>query len=171
MTSTATEYSFTVDGGVTIHANKSPLTFSMEDSTMTLLWTEATPLSWTPTGTAQTLVSTADDLFFGGGMQNGRFAHKGSAINITTSNDWADGGDPNAVPFYVSSSYGVYRNTWAAGHYDFTADDSTVTMHKVRWRREWRAGGSLQFLSKSPTARVIDCFISAHDSKRHTSRC
>ena len=54
-----------------------------------------------------------DEYYFGGGMQNGRFSHKGHRIRISTDYNWADGGNPNSAPFYMSSAgYGVYRNTW-----------------------------------------------------------
>lgn len=132
MTSAATEVSFTVDGGVTLTVHKAPLTLSMHGANGTPLWAEASPLSWNANGTAQTLASNSVEAIFGGGMQNGAFAHKGQRILITTSNNWADGGDPNAVPFYVSSAgYAVYRNTWAPGAYDFTSESVTVTTHKV----------------------------------------
>lgn len=42
--------------------------------------------------------------------------------------NWADDGHPNSVPLYQSSGgYGVYRNTWSPGVYDFeSAAASTV---------------------------------------------
>jgi len=131
MTQSADSVTFAVEGGVTVVAQKSPLLLSMSGAGGEVLWSESSPLSWDKNGTAQTLTSTADEAFFGGGMQNGQFAHKGSVIAITTSNDWADGGDPNAVPFFVSNSgYAVYRNTWAPGEYDFTSPTAAVARHR-----------------------------------------
>lgn len=123
---------------VVLHAKKAPLTFSMYSGAGALLWAEAAPLSRNASATFQSLLPAATaapssgsqptdstpEAFFGGGMQNGRFAHAGSKIRISNDFNWADGGNPNAVPFYASSrGYAVYRNTWAPGWYDFGTDD------------------------------------------------
>jgi alpha-glucosidase (family GH31 glycosyl hydrolase) len=64
-------------------------------------------------------------------MQNGRFTHRHKAIDIAVSYNWDDGGCPNSVPFYLSSTgYGVFRHTFAPGRYVF---HSTVcTTHQER---------------------------------------
>ena len=59
-------------------------------------------------------------------MQNGRSIHTGATINVARNFDWDDDGYPNAVPYYMSSNgYGVLRNTFAAGSYDFAAHTTT----------------------------------------------
>lgn len=65
-------------------------------------------------------------------MQNGRWSHRNHTIRISTDFNWADGGNPNAVPFYLSTAgYGVYRNTWSKGEYDFaeTNPATVATCH------------------------------------------
>ena len=42
--------------------------------------------------TVQSLDTKADEYFFGGGTQNGRFTHKGKSINIANESSWTDGG-------------------------------------------------------------------------------
>ena len=67
--------------------------------------------------------------FFGGGTQNGRFVHTGNVINISNESNWVDGGVASPSPFYYTTNgYGVLRNTYMDGSYDFgSTDASTVT--------------------------------------------
>ena len=87
------------------------------------LWSELEPLAKNLTATFQTLAAGEGERFFGGGMQNGRWSHAGQKIRISVDYNWDDGGNPNAAPFYLSTAgYGVYRNTWAPGYYDFAEE-------------------------------------------------
>ena len=70
--------------------------------------------------------------FFGGGTQNGRMIHTNNVINISNESGWNDGQVSSPNPFYYTSNgYGVLRNTYASGNYDFGAKDksSVVTKH------------------------------------------
>jgi alpha-glucosidase (family GH31 glycosyl hydrolase) len=70
----------------------------------------------------QRLTQAPGEQYFGGGMQNGRFSHRHATLNVAVSYEWNEGGWPNSVPFYVSTGgYGLFRNTFAAGVYSFTA--------------------------------------------------
>ena len=70
--------------------------------------------------------TSTGEQFLGGGMQNGRSVHTDATINIARNFDWDDDGYPNAVPYYMSSNgYGVLRNTFARGSYDFAAHTTT----------------------------------------------
>ena len=95
------------------------------------LWSEAAPLRWNASTTWQTLAGHGGgEHFFGGGMQNGRFSHRGHKIRIHSSFNWADGGNPNSVPMYTSSrGYAAYRNTWSPGDYDFTDGAAAALGH------------------------------------------
>ena len=78
-------------------------------------------LHWDGAVTTQRLTQGPAEQFFGGGMQNGRFAHRNATINVAVSYEWNEGGWPNSVPFYLSSAgYGTFRNTFAPGVYSFT---------------------------------------------------
>ena len=98
---------------------------------------EASPLSFTGTGTTQTLVkhdttnysSDLQEEYFGGGTQNGRFVHTGEVINISNESSWTDGGVSSPNPFYYTTNgYGVLRNTYMDGEYDFgSANEEVVT--------------------------------------------
>ncbi len=126
---------------------KSPLTLHLAKADGTRLWDETAPLSWTDDGTTQTLAQGATEQFFGGGMQNGRFSHRDSQISISRDYNWNDGGNPNAVPFYVSSNgYGVLRNTFAPGSYDFRSPVKT-THEEQRFDAYYFVGDAKQVLN------------------------
>ncbi|TDO50824.1 alpha-glucosidase (family GH31 glycosyl hydrolase) [Kribbella sp. VKM Ac-2527] len=113
---------------IEVRANKSPLRFSLYRSNGQLVWSETAPLSWNDTSANQSLGRGANEQFFGGGMQNGRFSHRDQTIRISRDFNWEDGGNPNASPYYMSTAgYGVLRNTFSPGSYNFT--DPVVTTH------------------------------------------
>lgn len=82
---------------------------------------EITGLSLFETGRVLlTLKENADEYFFGGGVQNGRFSHKGKVIAIENQNSWTDGGVASPTPFYWSTNgYAVMWHTFKPGRYDF----------------------------------------------------
>jgi hypothetical protein len=83
---------------------------------------EMAPVSFDGNHTTLTFSTTADEYFFGGGVQNGRFSHKGKVIAIENSNNWVDGGVASPNPFYWSTrGYGVMWHTFKPGSYDFGA--------------------------------------------------
>ena len=95
-----------------------------------VIFAESAPLSFGASTATQHLADQKGEQFLGGGMQNGRSIHTGSVINITADFDWDDGGNPNAVPYYMTSNgYGVLRNTFAPGTYDFK---NHTTTHQER---------------------------------------
>lgn len=76
----------------------------------------------------------ADDYFYGGGVQNGRFSHKGKFISIVNTNNWVDGGVCSPTPYYWSTGgYGLMWYTFKPGGYDFGAAEpgNTVLYHET----------------------------------------
>jgi alpha-glucosidase (family GH31 glycosyl hydrolase) len=66
------------------------------------------------------LKENPEEYFYGGGVQNGRFSHKGNSIAILNENSWTDGGVASPVPFYWSTNgYGMMWYTFKPGKYDF----------------------------------------------------
>jgi alpha-glucosidase (family GH31 glycosyl hydrolase) len=62
------------------------------------------------------------EYFYGGGVQNGRFSHKGKTIAIENQNSWTDGGVASPTPFFWSTNgYGLVWHTFKKGKYDFGA--------------------------------------------------
>ena len=86
-----------------------------------------------PTEKTTTTVSfktPQDEYLFGGGVQNGRFSHKGHKINVVNENNWTDGGVCSPAPFFWSTAgYGVMWYTFAPGCYDFTAPGEVTLSH------------------------------------------
>ncbi|MBS6686416.1 discoidin domain-containing protein [Thomasclavelia spiroformis] len=120
----------------TISTDKIKLEIVKETSLMklmkadgTVVWEEAAPLKYKTGSTVQTLKTNEKEYFFGGGTQNGYFSHKGKSIKIVATNTWVDGSVASPNPFYWSTDgYGVVRNTWKPGQYDFDSKgDGTVT--------------------------------------------
>ena len=112
-----------------LRAYKAPLRFALyESDNATLIWSEYQGLDY-GTRTYQYLEPHDDEYFYGGGMQNGYFSHKGKTIKISKEIEhWDDGAVPNPVPFYMSTrGYGAFRNTFAPGEYAFT--DFTAASH------------------------------------------
>lgn len=120
------------------------------------LWRELTPvdLDVAARRTRQSLASSADEQFYGGGQHNGRFAFKGQRMVIGYSAGWNEGDRPNPAPFYFSSAgYGVLRNTWSDGAYDFRSDEHLVAEHcEARFDALYIAGATPQALLEGYTA-------------------
>ena len=82
------------------------------------------PIAFDNHSTTLTLRAHAGEYFYGGGVQNGRFSHKGKAIAIENTNNWVDGGVASPTPFYWSTKgYGVMWHTFKPGRYDFGATE------------------------------------------------
>lgn len=73
-----------------------------------------------------------NEYFYGGGVQNGRFSHRGQSIAIENTNNWVDGGVASPTPFYWSTAgYGILAYTFRPGRYDFGEEtkDQVVLQH------------------------------------------
>ena len=69
----------------------------------TVAFEEAEPVLFDKGKVTVTLKENPNEYFYGGGVQNGRFSHKGKAINIVNENSWTDGGVASTTPFYWSN--------------------------------------------------------------------
>jgi alpha-glucosidase (family GH31 glycosyl hydrolase) len=106
---------------------KATAIFHMEKNGATI-WKESTSIKY-GAAAAQSLASSATEHFFGCGMQVGFFSHKGRTVQIERSG-WEAGSAPNPVSFYMSSKgYGVLRNTYSPGTYDFTSSSAIEASH------------------------------------------
>ncbi len=125
------------DGKFTITSKNVSVEFDKETAKMKILsndkvvMEEKEALAISKSATVQTLKKNDGENFYGGGTQNGRFVHTGESINIVNESGWTDGGVASPNPFYYTTDgYGVLRNTFADGKYDFgktTADAVTAT--------------------------------------------
>lgn len=115
---------------LTLRIHRAPLRLELLRANGEVLWQELQPLDLTPKRAVQTLSSSADERFYGGGQQNGRFEFKGRELDISYSGGWEDGDRPSPAPFLMSSrGWGVLRNTWANGSYDLRLDEQASLAH------------------------------------------
>ncbi|RZK17304.1 MAG: DUF5110 domain-containing protein, partial [Pedobacter sp.] len=92
--------------------------FNLKDNLLVL--EQSSPVILDKNSTSIILKENADEFFYGGGVQNGRFSHKGKVISIENQNSWTDGGVASPTPFYWSTKgYGIMWYTFAKGKYDF----------------------------------------------------
>ncbi len=108
-----------------------PLKFALyKADNQQLIMQELQPLELGKTQSFQTLSTDANERFFGGGQQNGAFEFKGKTMEISYSGGWEEGDRPSPAPFYMSSKgYGVLRNSWANGSYDFRSSEYINLSH------------------------------------------
>lgn len=97
---------------------------------------ETEPAKLTEKSSTLTLKARPGEYFYGGGVQNGRFSHRGHTIAIENTNNWVDGGVASPTPFYWSTEgYGVMWHTFKPGTYDFgeTEKDKVVLSHQENY--------------------------------------
>ena len=88
---------------------------------------EVAPVIFGPKEVTVTLKENPEEYFYGGGVQNGRFSHKGKVIAIENQNSWTDGGVASPAPFYWSTNgYGMIWYTFRKGEYDFGATEKNI---------------------------------------------
>ena len=84
---------------------------------------QSEPITYNDGVTSIKFVEKPTEFFYGGGVQNGRFSHKGRYINIVNENSWTDGGVCSPAPMYWSTGgYGIMWHTFDEGRYDFGAE-------------------------------------------------
>ena len=112
------------------------------------LWRELQPLDLGKEQSVQVLSSAADEHFFGGGQQNGRFAFKGRELEVSYSGGWEEGDRPNPAPMLLSArGWGMLRNTWSDGTYDLRQADQATLLHREgRFDAYYFVGPSLHTL-------------------------
>ncbi|MGW4893207.1 TIM-barrel domain-containing protein [Kitasatospora sp. NPDC004240] len=130
---------------ISLRINKKPLTFALyrADDT-TLVWAESKPTSWSGRQTTQYLGRAADEQFYGTGLHLGEWALRDRTVPVAVGNKWTEGTNASPAPFYMSTNgYGVMRNTWAPGSYDFRAP-TALTHDENRFDAWYFAGNSLK---------------------------
>ncbi|MBU2179914.1 MAG: NPCBM/NEW2 domain-containing protein [Gammaproteobacteria bacterium] len=126
------DYQLLQTSAMALRIYKQPLKFALyKADNQTLIFEELQPLELTTDLSFQTLSSATDERFFGGGQQNGAFEFKGKTMDISYSGGWEEGDRPSPAPFFMSSKgYGVLRNTWANGSYDFRSNEYINVSHQ-----------------------------------------
>ena len=87
----------------------------------------AAPVEFNRGGYDLRLSMLPDEYYYGGGVQNGRFSHRGERIDIVNTNSWTDGGVCSPAPFFWSTAgYGVLCHTFKPGFYDFSGQEVLI---------------------------------------------
>ena len=110
----------------------------------TLVFEENSSISF-GSSTVQSLKSGLTENYYGCGMQNGYFSHKGKTMKIAIDfQSWADGAVSNPAPFYMSTAgFGAFRNTFGTGSYNFSSP-ATFTHNENRFDCYYFFGPSLK---------------------------
>ncbi|UVJ39608.1 NPCBM/NEW2 domain-containing protein [Arthrobacter sp. CJ23] len=136
---------------VSLHVNKATTQLKLLRADGSLVFAESAPITFGAKSATQHLAPQDGEQFIGGGMQNGRSVHTGALINIARNFDWDDDGYPNAVPYYMSNKgYGVLRDTFARGSYDF-GNQPTSTHEERRFDAYYFVGDYKQSLNSYTT--------------------
>lgn len=102
--------------------------------TQAVVLEETAPALFKKNSVMLSLKEHPQEYFYGGGVQNGRFSHKGKVVAIENQNSWTDGGVASPTPFYWSTNgYGVMWYTFKKGKYDFGAEEKGTVklMHET----------------------------------------
>jgi len=111
--------------------NKNETTFILKNQkTGKMVVESVAPIAFEKNKVTIELSEAPNEYFYGGGVQNGRFSHKGHVIAIENQNSWTDGGVASPNPFYWSTNgYGFMWYTFKKGKYDFgSKKQNTVSL-------------------------------------------
>jgi len=102
---------------------KNEITFELKNlRTDKIVVKSIAPIAFEKNNVKIELSEGQNEYFYGGGVQNGRFSHKGKVIAIENQNSWTDGGVASPNPFYWSTNgYGFMWYTFKKGMYNFGA--------------------------------------------------
>ncbi|GBG05252.1 DUF5110 domain-containing protein [Lactobacillus rodentium] len=126
-----TDETFTIKSGqYSIRFHRNPAIFSIfDDQLHRYRMMQASPLELGPNESREILRQNKNEFYYGGGMQNGRFSHKGKIIEIKNTNLSGDGAVAVPISFFWSNAgFGELRNTWQNGLYDFGSDNNEKTI-------------------------------------------
>ena len=129
------------DKAITVATQRISVSFDKQTGLMNVINTQSgetvveslLPVSFDKTSTTLTFKARTGEYFYGGGVQNGRFSHKGKSIAIENTNNWVDGGVASPTPFFWSTKgYGLLWDTFKPGRYDFgaTDEDKVILSHQ-----------------------------------------
>nr|WP_187231555.1 discoidin domain-containing protein [Collinsella sp. BA40] len=152
------------DGAFVITSGSTTISLDRKTAKMTVksgdkvVLEEQSALDLNRGNTTQTLVKHEGENFFGGGTQNGRFIHTGNSIHIANESSWTDGGVASPNPFYWSDKgYGVLRNTFFDGTYDFgkTTNDVVAAHDENEFDAYYFVADASKGVSTAPVAQQI----------------
>ena len=134
---------------------RNPLRFeAYHPDNKTRYFKELKPIDISANTSTQTLDKNNHHGFYGGGQQNGSYQFNHKLMSISYSGGWEEGDRPSPAPFYMSSNgYGVLRNTWSNGEYDFRSESYISATHQEqRFDAFYFFGDSINDVLKQYTA-------------------
>ncbi len=117
-----------VSGKIALHFDKKTTLFRIVNLETNLVTVESVkPIVFEKNKVVLSFKENAQEYFYGGGVQNGRFSHKGKMIAIENQNSWTNGGVASPTPFYWSTNgYAIMGHTFKKGFYDFGAKEKGI---------------------------------------------
>nr|WP_101544533.1 TIM-barrel domain-containing protein [Bacteroides cutis] len=117
-----------ITGKIEVQLNKSTALMKVINlTTGATVLEEAEPIIFDKERVTLKFKEHPQEYFYGGGVQNGRFSHKGKTISIENQNSWTDGGVASPNPFYWSTNgYGLMWHTFKRGVYDFGREEKNI---------------------------------------------
>lgn len=122
---------------ITVSIDKNTTLFKVvNQSSKAVVLEETAPIQFEKDKVSISLKENPQEYFYGGGVQNGRFSHKGKSIAIENQNSWTDGGVASPTPYFWSTNgYAVMWHTFAKGRYSFGAKEKGLVklMHETNY--------------------------------------
>lgn len=121
---------------IVIEIDQQTTLLTIKDKNDNIVMESTKSFDFMPKSVSWTLKTDKDEYFYGGGVQNGRFSHKGRIIDIENQNSWTDGGVASPNPFYWSTKgYAIMWHTFKKGRYDFgsTNKKEVVISHETNY--------------------------------------
>ncbi len=94
---------------------------------------QAAPLELSGKHAIEVLKQNQNEYYYGGGVQNGHFCHKGDKLLVKTDGITGKDGVLAGVPFFwTNAGFGELRNTKSKGIYDFSASHGQAALLRHR---------------------------------------
>lgn len=115
-------------GKIKVELNKSTALMKVINlETGATVMEEVEPITFDKERVILKLKESPEEYFYGGGVQNGCFSHKGKTVSIESQNSWTDGGVASPNPYYWSTNgYGLMWHTFKRGVYDFGREEKGI---------------------------------------------
>ena len=126
-----TDETFTIKSGqFSLRLQKNPAIFSIfDDQLHRYRMMQSSPIELGADYSSEFLRQNKNEFYYGGGMQNGSFSHKGKIIEIKNTNLTGPGAVVCPEGFFWSNAgFAELRNTWKNGIYDFKGENGNTAI-------------------------------------------
>ncbi|WP_127345502.1 TIM-barrel domain-containing protein [Lactobacillus amylolyticus] len=154
----ATSESFIIQSGSfqLIFEQKTATMSIFDESLHRTRFSQLSPIELGSNQTIESLKQNKNEFYFGGGIQNGSFSHKGKRIYIKRDGITGAGGVLSQIPFFWSNAgFGEFRNTNQAGEYDFGKINENAALIK----HEDRIFDNFYLIGNSPSDLIYKYYL------------